>query len=66
MSSIEDLARRFDTDRRRLGSVAFHVLGSVADAEDAVQSAWLKASGADHDPRSHGCIGYRSITKPLR
>jgi RNA polymerase sigma-70 factor (ECF subfamily) len=29
--------------------VAFHLLGSVADAEDAVQSAWLKASHADHD-----------------
>jgi RNA polymerase sigma-70 factor, ECF subfamily len=49
MGTIEDLAQLFDTDRRHLRSVAFHLLGSVADAEDAVQSAWLKASRADHD-----------------
>jgi RNA polymerase sigma-70 factor (ECF subfamily) len=48
MSTIEDLAQQFDTDRRHLRSVAFHLLGSLADAEDAVQSAWLKASRADH------------------
>jgi RNA polymerase sigma factor (sigma-70 family) len=47
MGTIEDLARRFDSDRRQLKSVAFHLLGSAADAEDAVQSAWLKASQAD-------------------
>jgi RNA polymerase sigma factor (sigma-70 family) len=49
MSTIEDLAQRCDADRRHLRSVAFHLLGSVADAEDAVQSAWLKASRADCD-----------------
>jgi len=48
MKTIEDLAQRFDSDRRHLKSVAFHLLGSAADAEDAVQSAWLKASRADH------------------
>ena len=48
MRTIEDLARRFDSDRRQLKSVAFHLLGSAAEAEDAVQSAWLKASQADH------------------
>ena len=48
MGTIEDLARRFDSDRRQLKSVAFHLLGSAADAEDAVQSAWLKASQTDH------------------
>ena len=48
MKTIEDLAQRFDRDRRHLKSVAFHLLGSVADAEDAVQTAWLKASQADH------------------
>jgi RNA polymerase sigma factor (sigma-70 family) len=49
MRTIEDLAHRFDSDRRHLKSVAFHLLGSAADAEDAVQSAWLKASRVDHD-----------------
>lgn len=41
---LEDLAQRFDADRRHLRSVAFQLLGSVADADDAVQSAWVKAS----------------------
>jgi RNA polymerase sigma factor (sigma-70 family) len=48
MRTIEDLAQQFDSDRRHLKSVAFHLLGSTADAEDAVQSAWLRASQADH------------------
>jgi RNA polymerase sigma-70 factor (ECF subfamily) len=42
-----DLAHRFDADRRHLKSVAFQLLGSSADADDAVQSAWLKASRSD-------------------
>jgi len=46
---LTDLAQRFDADRRHLRSVAFQLLGSVADADDAVQSAWLKASRADFD-----------------
>ena len=46
---LAQLARRFDADRRHLRSVAFQLLGSVADADDAVQSAWLKASRADFD-----------------
>lgn len=44
---LADLAQRFDADRRHLRSVAFQLLGSVPDADDAVQSAWLKASRAD-------------------
>ena len=44
---LADLAQRFDADRRHLRSVAFQLLGSAADADDAVQSAWLKASRAD-------------------
>src|ERR1700747_1112255 len=48
---LEHLAQRFDADRRHLRSVAFHLLGSVADADDAVQSAWLKASRSDFDSK---------------
>lgn len=47
MSDVEELADHFEDHRRRLHSVAFHLLGSSADADDAVQSAWLKASRAD-------------------
>ncbi|OBI38661.1 RNA polymerase subunit sigma [Mycobacterium sp. E1386] len=45
--NLSDLAQRFDADRRHLRSVALQLLGSAADADDAVQSAWLKASRAD-------------------
>jgi len=41
------LADRFEAAREHLRSLAFHLLGSVEDADDAVQAAWLKASGAD-------------------
>lgn len=44
---LADLAQRFDADRQHLRAVAFRLLGSIADADDAVQSAWLKASRAD-------------------
>ncbi|MGZ4576996.1 MAG: sigma-70 family RNA polymerase sigma factor [Mycobacterium sp.] len=44
---LADLAQRFDADRRHLRSIAFQLLGSAPDADDAVQSAWLKASRAD-------------------
>lgn len=47
MTSLETLARQFEDNRHRLHSVASHLLGSGADADDAVQSAWLKASRAD-------------------
>lgn len=45
--NLAELAQRFDADRRHLRSVAFQLLGSAADADDAVQSVWLKASRAD-------------------
>jgi RNA polymerase sigma-70 factor (TIGR02957 family) len=51
-----DPARVFDEHRGLLISVAYRVLGSVTDAEDAVQEAWLRWSGVDHsgvdDPRA--------------
>jgi len=40
-------ARVFDEHRGLLISVAYRVLGSVTDAEDAVQEAWLRWSKAD-------------------
>jgi len=49
-------ARLFDEHRDLLMSVAYRVLGSVTDAEDAVQEAWLRWSGVDPlevtDPRA--------------
>jgi RNA polymerase sigma factor (sigma-70 family) len=41
------LAKRFDENRGRLRGVAYRMLGSVSEAEDAVQEAWLKFSRSD-------------------
>ena len=41
------LAEQFETHRRRLRAVAYRMLGSIAEADDAVQEAWLKLSRAD-------------------
>ena len=37
----------FDRHRRLLFTVAYQMLGSVADAEDVVQDTWLRWSAAD-------------------
>jgi RNA polymerase sigma-70 factor (TIGR02957 family) len=46
---VGDPAAVFDQHRRLLFTVAYQMLGSVADAEDAVQDAWLRWSAADRD-----------------
>ena len=42
-----DLTTRFQAARPQLGALAYRMLGSVDDAEDAVQEAWLRLSGID-------------------
>jgi RNA polymerase sigma-70 factor (ECF subfamily) len=41
------LAERFEEQRVRLRAVAYRMLGSLAEADDAVQEAWLRLSRAD-------------------
>ena len=47
----------FDRHRRLLFTVAYQMLGSIADAEDTVQDAWLRWSSADRsdvaDPKAY-------------
>ncbi|MEE6179680.1 sigma-70 family RNA polymerase sigma factor [Mycobacterium sp. 050134] len=40
------LTARFEAARPRLGAIAYRMLGSVDDAQDAVQEAWLRWSGS--------------------
>jgi RNA polymerase sigma-70 factor (ECF subfamily) len=41
------LAERFETQRARLNAVAYRMLGSQPEAEDAVQEAWVRLSRSD-------------------
>jgi RNA polymerase sigma-70 factor (ECF subfamily) len=43
------LAERFEEQRPRLRAVAYRMLGSLSEADDAVQEAWLRLSRSDSD-----------------
>ena len=45
----EDLTARFEASRPRLQSVAYRMLGSFTEAEDAVQETWIRLSRSDAD-----------------
>jgi RNA polymerase sigma factor (sigma-70 family) len=47
VTSNTDLAQRFQAARPHLGALAYRMLGSVDDAEDAVQEAWLRLTGGN-------------------
>src|SRR5438552_6483207 len=45
----EWLARQFEEQRPHLRAVAYRMLGSLSEADDAVQEAWLRLSRSDAD-----------------
>jgi RNA polymerase sigma factor (sigma-70 family) len=47
MDEADWLAARFEQQRARLRAVAYRMLGSLAEADDAVQNSWLRLSRAD-------------------
>ena len=47
MDEREWLAERFEEHRPRLRAVAYRMLGSLSEADDAVQEAWLRLSRTD-------------------
>jgi RNA polymerase sigma factor (sigma-70 family) len=49
VSDQELLAERFEEHRPYLHSVAYRMLGSTGEADDAVQEAWLRLSRSDSD-----------------
>src|SRR5947199_3859734 len=47
MDEHDWLAERFEEHRPHLRAVAYRLLGSLSEAEDAVQDAWLRLSRSD-------------------
>src|SRR5258705_4926787 len=47
MTDTDVLAAAFEEHRDHLRAVAYRLLGSTSDAEDAVQDTWLRLTGAD-------------------
>ncbi len=47
MDEHDSLAERFEANRTHLRAVAYRMLGSLSEADDAVQEAWLRLSRSD-------------------
>ena len=47
MSENNWRTERFETNRAHLGAVAYRMLGSVSEADDAVQEAWIRLNRSD-------------------
>jgi RNA polymerase sigma factor (sigma-70 family) len=47
MDQHDWLAERFEAHRTHLRAVAFRILGSLSEADDAIQEAWLRLSRSD-------------------
>src|SRR5262249_49239179 len=47
MNEQDWLAEQFERNRSRLRAVAYRMLGSLSDADDAVQESWLRLSRSD-------------------
>ncbi|MEU5947143.1 RNA polymerase sigma factor SigJ [Micromonospora sp. NPDC047465] len=53
---MRDLATEFEAERGRLLAVAYRMLGSRGEAEDAVQETWLRYAAALADPAARAEI----------
>src|ERR1700678_4161782 len=47
MNEPDCLTERFEENRTHLKAVAYRMLGSLSEADDAVQEAWLRLSRSD-------------------
>src|SRR5436853_3536676 len=55
MEENQLLAERFEANRAHLRAVAYRMLGSLSEAEDAVQETWLRLSRSE--PAAIGNLG---------
>ena len=54
MTEHDWLAERFEDQRSHLRAVAYRMLGSLSEADDAVQEAWLRLSRSDASESKEG------------
>ena len=57
MDEDDRLAGRFEASRPRLRAMAYRMLGSLSDADDAVQETWLRLGRSDADDRRTWAAG---------
>ena len=57
MGETDWLAARFDEHRTHMRAVAYRMLGSRTEADDAVQEAWLRLSRSDADESRTSAAG---------
>lgn len=48
-ASVDSVTNEFAEHRNHLFSVAYSILGSIADTEDVIQEVWVAWAGADHE-----------------
>ena len=60
-----ELINEFEAARPRLLSLAHRILGSVEDAKDAVQTAWLRAHAADQTQIDNPAAWFTTVTTRL-
>ncbi|GJE58105.1 sigma-70 family RNA polymerase sigma factor [Methylobacterium trifolii] len=64
MPTIDDPTRVFEQERARLIRLAYRMLGSLGEAEDVVQDAWLRWRYVDHaEVASAGAFLSRTVTR---
>src|ERR671934_280989 len=56
MDEREFLAEQFEEHRTRLRAVAYRMLGSLSEADDAVQETWLRLNRIDADEVEFGAL----------
>ena len=66
MDENDWLARQFDESRAHLRGVAYRMLGSVSEADDAVQETWLKLSRSDTREVENLRGWLTTVTAPVR
>lgn len=47
MPALDELTRLFESERRRLRAIAYRMLGSLTEADDAVQESWIRLNRAN-------------------